>query len=838
MIGRVRAGHRRLSTDGGPWHLLAVLVASALVAVSAFVVPAGAAPVLQEGGPQAGLRVTLKDLDGSGVPDRATIVGDFLGPNSVLTICDPVNDLPDSRDWHDLLHTDHATLLFDAKGDGNVELIVQFERNDDLVTAKLYDDRDGDGRVSYREAGTAVKVTESAFPTVRVETRGGWLRADGKLQGNLTFYLDGVVPEGLTWQYPDIIKGQLKNDGSPDFAIEAVDSDGDGNLDYQLLRLLQPFSDLWGLYRACLSVRVGHGVTSLPEGYLFWPLLDQPGHKWGGNYLDSPPTISVDWDRAKIVNAGTRGYPIESGWHLTDSRYIDKRALTSPSFENPMAYYDLAGNKDGLPELHIRVAFMLPDDFCFYPARCGRPVEEVRYSWKQYASNDITFDFKLGLAGMHPIEETVAFPDFAVRTVPYEQLPTWVTGRSWDFATFVAAEKGAYRSTEGIYEWGPLGGDNRLGYLLGKQTTPPDFAPESLRPGTRGEYSYGLMRQPRLYLSAVDRKLHLVGAEEGFWRLDGRRMIAYRSLDGERVGSWQLWEDGTLTRVLYRLAGGLVYADGVGVRIARSAGPDALWEVAPPTNRDEWQLLGDQLRADAPSFSPDDVAAMYDRLRGESVLLSGARIRDLRPIPGGFRFVMDLPKETRLEGVLPVRGLAGQPGSYLVSYDGAEFAAEPLTPPSLSARFVEGADRVAGERAEYRVAVTNSGMEDAKAAVVTFSAASAEGETDLPALSSSTVAVLGGGRTSASLQWAPPLPGEWILRAVVSCGTDEGGNAVGECAVARLRVSALGTPGYSLLGLLSFDGSLLFWAAPVAALAGLALVLSFALGVRKSGMGR
>ncbi|MHB8990394.1 MAG: hypothetical protein ACYC66_01950 [Chloroflexota bacterium] len=784
------------------------------------------------------MRVTLEDLDGSGVPDRATIVGDFLGPNSVLTIYDPVNDLPDSMDWHDLLHTDHATILFDAKGDGNVEQIVQFERNGDSVTAKLYDDRDGDRRVSYREAGTAVKVTESAFPTVRVETRGGWLRADGKLQGNLTFYLDGVVQEGLAWQYPDIIKGQIKNDGSPDFAIEAVDLDGDGNLDYQLLRLLQPYSDLWGLYRAGLSVRVGHGVTSRPEGYLFWPLLDRPGHKWGGNYLDSPPTISVDWDRAKIVNAGIRGYPIESGWHITDSRYIEKRALTSPSFENPMAYYDLAGNEDGFPELHIRLASMLPDDFCFYPARCGRPLEEVRYSWKQYASSDITFDYKLGLAGRHPIEETVAFPDFAVRTVPYEQLPTWVTGRSWDFATFVAVERGTYRSTEGIYDWAPLGVDAQLGYLLGKEAAPPDFTPESLQPGMRGEYTYLLMRQPRLYLSAVDRKLHLAGAEKGFSRLDGRRTIAYRSLDGEQVGSWQLLEDGTTTRALYHLAGGLVYADGAGVRIARSAGPDALWEVAPPTNRDEWERLGDRLRADAPAFAPEEFGAMYDRLRGESVLLSGAKIRDLRPVPGGFRFVLDLPGEARLDGPLPVRGLAGWAGSYLVTYDGADFAAEPLTPPSLSARFVEGADRVAGERADYRVAVGNSGLEDAKAVVVTFSATPAGAASDLPALSSSTVAVPGGGSTSASLQWAPPQPGEWLLRAVVSCGADEEGRAVGECAVADFRVSALGTPGYSLLGLLSFDGSYLFWVAPAAALAGLALALSFALGARKSEMGR
>ena len=92
-------------------------------------------------------------------------------------------------------------------------------------------------------------------------------------------------------------------------------------------------------------------------------------------------------------------------------------------------------------ELQVRFDVTVPYDPYFgkaHRARFGIPytgqVEmpnlEVNYSWDQ--DNDGRWDYKMSVSANYAIDEVVEFPDFAVKSVPYDQIIPWVKNRTWD----------------------------------------------------------------------------------------------------------------------------------------------------------------------------------------------------------------------------------------------------------------------------------------------------------------------------------------------------------------------------------------------------------------------
>ena len=146
---------------------------------------------------------------------------------------------------------------------------------------------------------------------------------------------------------------------------------------------------------------------------MFWPLLG--GAPWydSGNYFDSPYHLTYDWPRRKLAQADLHGYPIEEGFHINTLQYFARRRVNYADFENPMAYYDLAGDRDGRPELFIRMAYFGQ----------AKPIEEVTYTWNQYDTPNLNWHYKLGLLGRHPVQSQVQIGDLAVQSVPHSELP-------------------------------------------------------------------------------------------------------------------------------------------------------------------------------------------------------------------------------------------------------------------------------------------------------------------------------------------------------------------------------------------------------------------------------
>ena len=129
----------------------------------------------------------------------------------------------------------------------------------------------------------------------------------------------------------------------------------------------------------------------------------------------------------------------------------------------------------------------------------------IRYSWDQ--TNSKQWSYKLGLLGQHQIDTTVTFPEFTLRTIPYDQLPTWVTEHRWDIAMFVAAEQKVW-TTEGIYD-GDFSRQIRDYYYTGANPESGNLD-DLIESGMRQDYSLHFEDQPWLTFNPVDRQLHLL----------------------------------------------------------------------------------------------------------------------------------------------------------------------------------------------------------------------------------------------------------------------------------------------------------------------------------------
>ncbi len=213
----------------------------------------------------------------------------------------------------------------------------------------------------------------------------------------------------------------LATDGKVDWEIESGDQDSDGQSDYCLTRLLTPIPDYFNAFRGSLFVD-RNPRPSLPySNSIFWPLLVGTKDDESGRYFDNPPAIAVDWEKGAIYHAGVLGYPAERGYHILSSAPTwQKGQVNDVLWENPLAYYDLAGDEDYWPELLIRLVTPL-----WLDAIPSRPLAadmlQVEYTWDQ--NNDDKWDYEVSVAGKRPITETVDLPDLSFRTVPYERPP-------------------------------------------------------------------------------------------------------------------------------------------------------------------------------------------------------------------------------------------------------------------------------------------------------------------------------------------------------------------------------------------------------------------------------
>ena len=761
---------RHLLRAGAPAAVLAAALAAALVAV---VSPGGSSPAAAQ--VPACLVVDARRgffevvcAPGFATPrDRVLVYGRVTPPTAV-----PAEWRPEMMD---------ETWVIDAGTRGRASMVITFRRDGGDVLAELYHDSDGDGGVTYRLQNGVPQITEAfGHWALQFRARGGWWQRPDKLNFNLDVAVDGAVRG--TIDYPQYAP-YLRTDGSPDLIVRVRDSAGSGRPSHEWRQAYPPLPDDAGYYRTSIMVNTLGDESPLDRGPLPWPFLGDDRVGFIKPYFRSPPPIHVDWARGRVVALGefvaSRGKA--GNYFVYSIARAAATGTTATNFENPFAFYNLAGNPADYPDLAIRVAhFGAHDPYMRLPI----PTQQVDFSWRNaglVASDGPVWDYKVSVAGRHPIESVVPIEDFAINVVPYDRLPEWVRDGQWDFATLVAREGPGYPSSEGLYEWYPLEGADpqARNYLAGMSANPPEQAFDDIVPGHRGERTFALGGVVTLYLSPVDRKLHLRGATEGVWRLDDQRRLRYwdRDRNGE-VEEWELTAPDEPPRRL-RLIGNLaLYTEGQDAEI-RVLEPRALavpFESPLPATPEQWAAFRSVHSAPPADWAPGDVRAMLAHLppqSGSAAVLSGVTIEQSRRTLEGARFVLrvghTLGQDWAAGALAPLNGLA--PGVYECVYsDAAGLHVRTLTPATLTVEVRLAANSSqhlsALEPLPISIKILNRGGEDVRGDTLRLLASGPATTGDL--IAAASVEVLGGGELLIETQWAPPRQGEWTLRGEIT----------------------------------------------------------------------
>jgi hypothetical protein len=752
--------------------------------------------------------LSQEDRNGDGRLDVTTLgISIFNYPNVMVdrvTVYDYGQDMEASDNWRIATDFENDLWAFDTNGDGTTQLAVKFERTGRTVWAKFFADQNKDEQLNFRiEPSGELNIFEIpdrplfdtlAFPLITARANSDWFLPDGRLNWNITFQMDGP---GLTLRddtnYSAILTNiwdrYLKYDGVPDVEFEFRDVDIDGVPEYALWRLIAGTPADAGATRTWLWHNSGLVEPTPHAVYYFWPFLTPPNHFVVGRtfdpnqifeentdrrYFDQPPRIEINFLNGEISPVVFKGYPIEDGYHVNTNQYFAKNKVNETDFEIGQYYYDLAGDNDDEPELHIRHRYFPRN------AKYGwdLPVEinELRYSWNQQNHEGLIFDYKLGLAGRQVITDEIKFPDFSYTAIPRDVVPTWAANQRWDFASFVAIEGANYRSSEGIYDWAAVEAvisddPSRISrYLSGQLLTSLEQGFQTIPPGRRGEFAPLLRSQPYLYLSPIDRKLHLKGASYCLWQIDSARQLKCDNLDDDGyLDHWTYYEDDKPLRELFQLKDYLIYRDDTEIVIKDVKAPQALFEVLPPTDTETWLDLNERLAGNA-SFAPDDLRGMFDQFPGAVMRLNAATLSNLRIVDDNFQFTLDLGPDYTIFSQLDVKGLnTACVGAFVLRISDDELIMQPMSPPDIAINSIAikdytgnlTAQTVILQQVQIEVWMENRGLRNAENLWVEMFAEQGE-----------IITLLGEGPWNAEgslarrawTVWAPDRPGEWAVR--------------------------------------------------------------------------
>lgn len=715
------------------------------------------------------------------------------------------NDLAWRGDLTSTVDFDDDVWIFDRGADGSAQLIIRFSLEDEKATAMLYDDQDGDGVVAFRLRQGTVEITESKHWRVKVQSsNSSWLQ-HGMVNPNLSLWIDGTILRYLNWGEAspgrEWALENVRTDGGADWRVEVVDGDEDGIADYQLQRLQAEFPEDMPVFRSTLYANERGNTPISYANYVFWPLLVSRHNYEAYNYFDHPPAISMAWELGKIDRVGILGYPAENGYHINSrSEVWQKNHTNYADFENPMAYYDLAKDADGEAELFVRLEVYAPKDRFFLQGNFPEAITSVEYAWDQ--DDDGQWDYQLSLGGRHAVTSEVGWSDFSLLTVPYKDLPKWVTGQEWDAALWVAAENGGYRNSEGMSIWNVNRGFRdgktvepsglRNGYLTGVKDNPPVEDYNEIRVGFRGEWAFEQQRRPQLYLSPLDGKLHLAHAAGGVWALENGGEMRYANLDGDAyLDRWEYWIGEKLSRALTLKDGYLIYS-GEGEVAIKQVDTRPYLFVGLPGDQAGWLALGEAIDEYGLDLAPMDLRRMMARIPGTESRIMGVQAQRVKITARGFGLALTLEPGFEVEGedALSLAGLA--PGDYWVEFAG-EFEISAAIPARLAIMPIykeDGAKAMrAGEQLALAFTIINTGNQDAVGVRLAAEFNQVNSEQASNWEGNASIEVPAGDSVEISVPWRPEGSGEWRLRIEVEGWGKGDGAMVGANFESRVWVS-------------------------------------------------
>lgn len=635
------------------------------------------------------------------------------------------------------------------------QLVVQLSRRpNEAAVARIFSAPDGLTYVPVTLRRNSVTTPQNLAPTLVMEAENGWWVRNGRISYNFDVQVYGGVeamwgPKGwMERVQPDELS----------VTIRVRDPKHTGLPQWDLRQLVPTFGDSayyrtnYAEKKCATPLKVELGAS--PQ----WPYVALSGmfEQLVGSLR---PPIVVNWQTGKITHF-TELVTVRNqncSYALYSINPLAPDTVNEADFETPFAFYDLSRRGTGHPNLILRTERYPVGDRWFEEQQGNLPedFETVRYSWRNEVG-DWLWDYKVEVMGKHAYTFATPLADgFASVTAPsYKAFPSWVVTRAWPAVTFIDTEGAGYRSSEGIYDWSPRELGDR--FLIGSQTEANRGAFSDIREGLRGEYRFRKDLKPVLYLSPIDNRLHLQGAEGGLWNLGGGVTMRVKNLSNDLyLDHWVL--EGPTTRVsLTNLEGYLLFSDQGGVVLKKTTVPDQLFTTLPPVDEASWAEARRLLEPyKAARRDPYEMRSWLEVFPGPSVVLAGAKLSQLRVTPEGFRFALIVSGP--VSGTLPIPALQNlAAGRYVATYVRAEDAwrIEAATPFRFEATMNVGAIPVLSP-ARFNLSLRNFGNSDTQASL-------------MMQLNSANIKVwegllTGTDVTNVDFSWTPVQAGSWNM---------------------------------------------------------------------------
>lgn len=322
-------------------------------------------------------------------------------------------------------------------------------------------------------------------------------------------------------------------DGAMDLVVDWIDSNGDGKADIQIILDNAKYSDKsWGK---------GHVMVTIDTD------KDQVFNHINWNTLQLEA-----WDRSGRCNF-FQDYAGQTLFMKIHTSVFNLKNF-SYNWENPFLFYDMDG--DGLSEMAIRFIDKPVIDFSKkYSTSLSKKINDVRMTFDMdndnSPGNEFDFDMSLKFYGkgfdfsdhVHKIENLKRFTPadslFSDNRWRYTKELVYVDHNQaydktysgdWEECWFVFDEDDDCHRWERVEFYDP-----RDLFKIGARNGGLDNNPQADPTGDRGEWDMDFSGEGNLYISPLDGKIHLYGAEWGGWRIDQ---------NAEYYQGWQGWRGG------------------------------------------------------------------------------------------------------------------------------------------------------------------------------------------------------------------------------------------------------------------------------------------------------
>jgi hypothetical protein len=601
--------------------------------------------------------------------------------------------------WWDWGTTDSDAYIFAFERPDTAYLILDFSRTEEgRPRAEVFVADWGKRTLSYTLEGNDLTIrSNGGFPNLILQPREGeWLH-EGATNYRLELWEDGYVEAFRRSADPE----ERIPDGRPERYTQ-VGVDAEGLPQWETTdRIFDPHPS-WGGNRFGASLRRDDAPAfRVTEALMptFPHLQVSAGEQsW---FVENLRPIEYDLRRFELDTNSFIGFQTGGTYWINSDSYPPH-----VGFESPFAFYSF---DPGTRFAHMIIrAESYPAESPFGPDPLNFTRTAFRYSWK--TDDDNEWRYGIHVAGPHPYDEEITIGERTFINVSMERLPTWITEKAWPLVTFVEPTEG-YPGSEGIYFYN-ANRPEHLPWLSGASDVPEpwlaapylsqdvalgDNSGKGLPPTFRGEYNSAYFREPLLYLSPIDDRMHLLYAEGGVWHLNPEEVLRYHNLDGgpyidgwtrERipeqiadleeaeaytgpVGSPQAPQalPGEIIVGLYALDGFLLYHNADGVRLRRTDHDDERFRLAPPTDEATWEAFRDTVAPYDQGRNPFDLSSWLGAFPGETLDLRGASLESPVADTEGFSFVLTIDDGTTIGGDLAIPGLAeAEAGRWLVRY--------------------------------------------------------------------------------------------------------------------------------------------------------------------------